>query len=88
MQLIDDGVTLTKTPAKKPLEIPVPETLYKALMKNRKAIVAFEKLPPSHRKEYIMWINEAKTDATREKRITTAIEWVSQGKNWKYERQQ
>lgn len=69
-------------------ELPVPKALVAALKKNKTAKTAFEKFPPSHRKEYIQWITEAKTDATRDKRIATAIEWMAEGKgrNWKYEK--
>ena len=44
-------------------------------------------MPPSHRREYIEWITEAKTDPTRDKRIATTVEWVPEGKsrNWKYQ---
>ncbi len=47
----------------------------------------FDALSPSHRKEYFAWINEAKTEATRIKRIETMMEWLLEGKsrNWKYE---
>lgn len=42
---------------------------------------------PSQQREYLDWINGAKQDATREKRIFQAIEWLADGKkrNWKYE---
>jgi uncharacterized protein YdeI (YjbR/CyaY-like superfamily) len=42
---------------------------------------------PSARREYLEWIAEAKQDATRQKRIATAVEWLAEGKkrNWKYE---
>jgi len=42
---------------------------------------------PSARRDYVDWIAEAKQDATRHKRIATAIEWLSGGKkrHWKYE---
>jgi uncharacterized protein YdeI (YjbR/CyaY-like superfamily) len=48
----------------------------------------FDAFPPSHRREYISWITEAKTDATRIKRIETMMEWILDGKsrNWKYEK--
>jgi uncharacterized protein YdeI (YjbR/CyaY-like superfamily) len=48
----------------------------------------FDAFPPSHRKEYLSWITEAKTDATRIKRIETMMEWILDGKsrNWKYEK--
>ena len=88
IQLIDAGVTMKRAPAKKAAELPIPEALMKALGKNKKAKAVFEGFAPSHRKEYIQWINEAKTEATRDRRIATTIEWVSEGKgrNWKYER--
>ncbi len=88
MNLIDEGYVLKKRPPKKSAELPVPEALQKALTKNKQAKVAFAKLPPSHRKEYIQWINEAKTETTRDKRIATTIEWITAGKsrNWKYEK--
>ena len=78
-------VSKAKTPVQ---ELPVPEALTAALKKNKKAKETFEKFPPSHRKEYIQWITEAKTDATRDKRIATAMEWITEGKgkNWKYEK--
>ena len=42
---------------------------------------------PSARRDYVEWIAEAKQEATRQKRIATAIEWLSEGKkrHWKYE---
>ncbi|HMR81592.1 MAG TPA: YdeI/OmpD-associated family protein [Niabella sp.] len=88
MALIDKGITVKRAPAKKSAAFPIPGALAKALAKNKKAKTAFEKLAPSHRKEYIQWINEAKTEATRYKRIATTIEWATEGKgkNWKYEK--
>jgi uncharacterized protein YdeI (YjbR/CyaY-like superfamily) len=58
-----------------------------ALDKAPTAKAAFNAFPPSGRREYIEWVAEAKQDATRHKRIATAIEWLSEGKrrNWKYE---
>jgi len=48
----------------------------------------FDAFSPSHRREYIEWITEAKTENTRNKRIQTMLEWLLEGKsrNWKYER--
>jgi uncharacterized protein YdeI (YjbR/CyaY-like superfamily) len=42
---------------------------------------------PSARRDYLDWIAEAKQDATRAKRIDTAVEWLAEGKkrHWKYE---
>lgn len=68
-------------------EIAPPADLKKALAPNAKASTAFKALAPSHRREYVEWIVEAKRPETRAKRIATAIEWLSEGKrlNWKYE---
>ena len=48
----------------------------------------FDSFSPSHRKEYISWIIEAKTEETKLKRIKTMMEWLLEGKsrNWKYEK--
>ncbi|MEO5582017.1 MAG: YdeI/OmpD-associated family protein, partial [Saprospiraceae bacterium] len=48
----------------------------------------FEKMSPSQKREYTYWFKEAKADTTREKRMATAIEWLTEGKNrnWKYEK--
>ncbi|MBC8046875.1 MAG: YdeI/OmpD-associated family protein [Fimbriimonadaceae bacterium] len=69
-------------------ELIIPKELTTALNKNKKAKEVFEKFPYSHKKEYIQWITETKTEETKTKRIATTIEWVSEGKgrNWKYER--
>ena len=75
-----------KTTPKAPLETPAYFTA--ALKKNKKAFAAFQAFSPSHRREYVEWITEAKQEATRERRIATALEWLAEGKsrNWKYER--
>jgi uncharacterized protein YdeI (YjbR/CyaY-like superfamily) len=58
-----------------------------ALDKSPAAKAAFDGLAPSHRRKYLEWVGEAKQEATRQKRIATAIKWLSEGKrrNWKYE---
>ncbi|MDQ6886434.1 MAG: YdeI/OmpD-associated family protein [Gemmatimonadota bacterium] len=88
MKLNDDGVTphaRSKAKVKKP--VVVPKDLAAAMKKNRKALTAFEELSPSHKREYVEWITEAKREDTRKRRLETAIEWIAEGKsrNWKYE---
>jgi hypothetical protein len=58
-----------------------------ALGKAPAARATFDNFPPSCRRDYVEWIAEAKKDETRDKRIATAIEWLSAGKkrHWKYE---
>lgn len=89
-KLNEDGIAL---PAKKKAtvsatSIEVPDDVQKALKKNKKVSEVFFAFAPSHKKEYLQWINEAKTEPTRNKRIETMIEWLKEGKsrNWKYER--
>lgn len=86
--LMDEGVAMKRTSAKKAAPLAVPKALAQALAKDKAAKSNFEKFAPSHRKEYIQWINEAKTEVTKDKRIATTVEWVSEGKgkNWMYER--
>ena len=86
MKLNEDGI---KTPKSKPVkkeDIKTPDYFMTALKKNKKALETFQNFSASHVREYVEWITEAKTEATRNKRIETALEWLSEGKsrNWKY----
>ncbi|MBK8956237.1 MAG: YdeI/OmpD-associated family protein [Saprospiraceae bacterium] len=87
-KLNDEQIKLPPKPKKEWIEIPIPEEFTTALQLHKKAQTEFEKFSPSHKREYLHWINEAKTTATRDKRIQTAMEWISEGKsrNWKYEK--
>ena len=89
MQLTDDGVKAPSGTASKPKkpDAVVPDDLLAALRKNEAAQARFEEFSPSHRREYIQWLTDAKTDATRERRLAQAIEWIAEGKgrNWKYQ---
>ena len=64
-----------------------PDDLAAALKRNRKAQATYDGFPPSHRRDYVVWITEAKRPETRRRRLATTIEWLAQGKsrNWKYE---
>lgn len=88
MELNDTGVKAPrmKGPPKKPL--PTPPDLTKALKANKKALATFEAFSPSHRREYIEWLIEAKTEETRSRRLETAVEWMAEGKSrmWKYQK--
>jgi len=68
-------------------DIPMPDDLAAALSANSAAKAAFDTFAPSHRREYLEWITEAKRDETRAKRLAQAVEWLAEGKkrNWKYE---
>jgi len=97
LQLLKEASSLLMTGVPKPVavkkkkaasELPVPDELLKAFKKSRGAQAAFDAFSPSHRKEYIEWITDAKTEATRDKRIATTIEWLIEGKprHWQYQK--
>jgi uncharacterized protein YdeI (YjbR/CyaY-like superfamily) len=87
-ELNDKGVPAPRSKAKPKPPLRVPPYFTAALKKNKKALAAFDAFPPSHRREYVMWVTEAKTEETRDKRLATAMEWIAEGKgrNWKYEK--
>ncbi len=86
MKVIDEGRVVSKPkPAKKPVVIP--DYFTAVLSQDKGAEAGFEKLSPSHKREYIEWIVDAKTEATREKRIAQTLAQVKAGKSkhWKYQ---
>jgi uncharacterized protein YdeI (YjbR/CyaY-like superfamily) len=86
MALNEQGVKVPRASKAKKPEVRVPADLEKALGRNPKARAAFAGFSPSHRREYVQWIEEAKRPETRRKRVATTIEWLAEGKarNWKY----
>jgi uncharacterized protein YdeI (YjbR/CyaY-like superfamily) len=87
MLLNEQGIKLpAKTKPTEKKEIIVPDYFLKALDKNKKALQTFKNYAYSHKKEYVEWITQAKTEETRNKRMATAIEWLAEGKsrNWTY----
>ena len=65
-QLNDQGVKLPRKV--RPVAarvVDVPEDLLRALIENRKARDTFDGMSYSHKKEYVEWIVEAKTEETR-----------------------
>jgi uncharacterized protein YdeI (YjbR/CyaY-like superfamily) len=87
MKLNDEGVKLSpkaKPTVKKPLEVPT--WFMEALKKNKKALKTYQEFSESNKKEYVLWVTEAKTEETKTLRLKTAVAWMSEGKrrNWKY----
>jgi uncharacterized protein YdeI (YjbR/CyaY-like superfamily) len=88
-RLNDEGVKIEKPKAsKEKKDLVVPPYLLAALKKNNKASAAWDGFSYSHKKEYVEWVTEAKTEETRQRRLATTLEWLAEGKsrNWKYER--
>lgn len=86
MSLIDKGVKLTKKKTAPETALKLPSYFSAALSKNKKALNTFENFSYSNKKEYVLWVTEAKTEETRNSRLKTAVEWMAEGKvrNWKY----
>ena len=59
-----------------PTDLPadLPTDIRDALARRAEAAAAFGRLPPSHKREVLRWIDEAKQPATRLKRIAGMIE--------------
>jgi uncharacterized protein YdeI (YjbR/CyaY-like superfamily) len=84
---INEAGTTVKRPVKAKPKLATPSSFTTALKKNKQAHSTFGEFSPSAQREYVEWIAGAKTDATRNKRIEQAIEWIAEGKkrNWKYQ---
>ena len=86
MALNEQGLKLPVRESKTPKEVGMPAAFAEKLQANPKIIKIFESKSASFQKEYNVWIGEAKTEATRDKRIEEAIAWIAEGKGrfWKY----
>lgn len=64
----------------------MPAVLKKALSKNKLALKNFESFPPSAKKALYQWVQFAKTNATRDKRVLEIVSKAAEGKRaneWK-----
>lgn len=73
-----DQVKVTLEADTEPRVLEIPKDLMKELKKDREAKAFFDKLSYTHRKEYVMWINEAKREETRQRRIVKTIAMLKQ----------
>ena len=87
-KLTDDGVKGPEKPKPDPnRKVVVPKDLAALLAKNAKARGTFEAFPYSKKNDYVTWINGAKREETRAKRLDTTVKQLTEGKSlmWKYE---
>lgn len=59
--------------------VEIPAELKMAFKAEKEAKANFQKLSYSHQREYVMWINEAKREETRQSRIVKTIEMLKKG---------
>ena len=62
------------------ISLDMPLEFTKALDKNKRAKENFEQLAPSYRRNYIGWIQAAKRDETKKKRIKESVLLLAKGK--------
>ncbi len=88
MKLNEENIKIIKPKKPAPVNLEIPVDFIATLQKNKQAQTVFDNFPPGKRKDYILWITEAKTEPTKLKRIEMAVEWIAEGKsrNWKYEK--
>lgn len=86
IELNEHGVKLPRVRKTEKRRLAVPPDLAAALVGNGEAKAVFDDFSYSNRKDYIDWLNEAKREGTRARRLETAVEWIAEGKprNWKY----
>ena len=87
MALNEAGVKMKRPKAAPKLAPTLPDDFAVLLKKNKAAHTTYQSFSSSAQREYVDWIVEAKTEATRNKRIATSLEWLAEGKqrNWKYQ---
>jgi hypothetical protein len=81
------GVKVPRPPDKK-RPLVVPKDLGAALRGNDKARATFKSFNRTQQREYVDWIESAKREDTRGRRLATAIEWLAAGKSkeWRYQK--
>lgn len=88
MALIDAGDRPRSAHKEARAPLPVHPAFAAALEADPAARAVWSAFPPGKVRDYCEWINDAKTAATRDRRIAGAVAWIAEGKgrNWKYEK--
>jgi hypothetical protein len=86
VELNESGIKVPRQPAKPKKPLAMPASFRGALTKSAQARATWKSFSPSHQREYLEWILDAKQEETKSRRIAQAVEWIGQGKprNWKY----
>ena len=71
-----DEIKVTVEPDTEERVVEIPSELKKLFKVEKQAKAFFDKLSYSHKREYVMWINDAKKEETRQNRITRTIEML------------
>lgn len=74
-----DGVRITMDLDTSPVTINIPKDFGRALESRPSARAQFERIAPSRRKAYVRWIEGAKAQETRSRRIARAVTMIARG---------
>lgn len=86
VELNESGVKIPRRATKPKKPLPMPADFRRVLAQSSAARATYQNFSPSHQREYLEWILDAKQPETRAKRIAQSAEWLAEGKprNWKY----
>ncbi len=86
VELNEKGIKVPKKASAAKKKLDIPDYFMEAVRKNKNALRTFNSFSTSHKKEYVEWVTEAKSERTRNNRLFTTVKWLSEGKerNWKY----
>jgi uncharacterized protein YdeI (YjbR/CyaY-like superfamily) len=85
MKLNEPGAKRVKRVIKRKPPVKTPTELMMALRANPKALAKYEKLTESNKRHYVDWINDAKTETTRETRLEKSVDCIAAGKTRHWE---
>ena len=75
-----DRVTVTVEADTDERVVEVPDDFRRALARNASANAFFRGLSYTHKREYVLWVNDAKREETRRRRIARALQMLEDGK--------
>ena len=75
-----DSIAVEMEPDTAARRVVVPADLRQAFLRNKPARATFDKLSPSCRREYVLWLDEARKPETRARRLEKALAMLAAGK--------
>ena len=89
VKLNADGAKVPRPKAtkKSKADLDVPKYFLAAVKANGDAHATWKGFSYTNQTDYLEWVTGAKRDATRDKRLAQAVDWMAEGKsrNWKYQ---
>ena len=80
------GQKVARPKPKKKVDLEISDFFMNELSSDASALETFQNFSMSNKRDYVEWVDGAKTEATRDRRMAQAVEWMAEGKvrNWKY----